>query len=432
MTELPAGLDTLIERARSLTDRFAAEGYRLYFVGGVVRDHLLARTRSEQDLDCTTDARPPQIKALIADIADAVWTQGERFGTIGCTVDGQIYEITTHRAESYDAASRKPTVSFGDDIADDLARRDFTVNAMAVDLLDRRLVDPFGGRDDLTAGVMRTPLDPEVSFSEDPLRMLRAARFHAGYGLEPRPEISAAITALLDRIAIVSVERVRDELQKLLLLDDPSPGLRMLAETGLLPRVVPSLGHLSPAEAEARGVETASVARDAAARWAALLAPDGIEVADLVARRFSGALTRDVVWFSSARRWVVEPASRAAEPARIRRDAALVPSDRLLPELLDWVEALRPVHGFDTDDVEAYRRAHAALLAAEPDLADPAPMLSGEEVCAVLGIEPGPDVGVAMKWLREMRLDEGPIDPAVAVERLVAWWPDRAADGEPG
>ncbi len=425
MTELPAGLDALIERARSLTDRFAAEGHRLYFVGGVVRDHLLARARSEQDLDCTTDARPPQIKVLVADIAEAVWTQGERFGTIGCTVDGQIYEITTHRAESYDEASRKPTVSFGDDIADDLARRDFTVNAMAVDLLDRRLVDPFGGRDDLEAGVMRTPLDPEVSFSEDPLRMLRAARFHAGYGLEPRPELRAAITALLDRMAIVSVERVRDELQKLLLLDDPAPGLRMLAETGLLPRVVPSLGYLSPAEAEARGVETASVARDAAARWAALLAPDGIEVADLVARRFSGALTRDVIWFSSARNWVDEPGSRPAAPGRIRRDAALVPSDRDLPELLDWVEALRRLHGGDTDDVEAYRRGHAALLAAEPDLADPAPVLSGEEVCAVLGIAPGPDVGVAMKWLREMRLDEGPIDPAVAVERLLAWWPDR-------
>ncbi|MEZ5246829.1 MAG: CCA tRNA nucleotidyltransferase [Acidimicrobiales bacterium] len=425
MSELPPGLDAVIERAGPLTRRFVDAGHRLYFVGGVVRDHLLERSRSENDLDATTDARPPRIKALVADVAEAVWTQGERFGTIGCTVDGQVYEITTHRAESYEHDSRKPTVVFGDRIDDDLARRDFTVNAMAVDLADGTLVDPHGGRADLAAGVLRTPLDPEVSFSEDPLRMLRAARFHAGYDLTPTPELTAAITTLLDRMEIVSVERIRDELQKLLLLDDPGPGFRLLAETGLLARVLPTLGELSPAEAEDRGHCAGAVRADAAARWAALLAPEGITASVPGSLRFSGALTRDVIWFASGGDWVSDPGGRPPEPPRIRRDAAMVPSERALGELLDWVAALRTTRGLPSDDIERYREAHRALLADEPDLADPAPLLTGEAVCAVLGIEPGREVGVAMTWLRELRLDEGPVDAPTAVRRLQAWWPNR-------
>jgi poly(A) polymerase len=428
MSALPPGLDAVIDRATPLTRRFVDAGHRLFFVGGVVRDHLLERTRAENDLDATTDARPPRIKALIADVADAVWTQGERFGTIGCTVDGQVYEITTHRAESYDHGSRKPTVVFGDRIDDDLARRDFTVNAMAIDLSERTLVDPYGGRTDLAAGVLRTPLDPEVSFSEDPLRMLRAARFHAGYGLTPTPELTAAITTLRDRMEIVSVERIRDELQKLLLLEDPAPGFRLLAETGLLARVLPTLGELSPGEAEARGRSAGAVRADAAARWAAVLAPDGVDASMLGALKFSGALTRDVVWFSSGYDWAGDPGSRSADPPRIRRDAAMVPSDRDLAELLDWVVVVRRTKGLPSDDVERYREAHRALAVAEPDLADPAPLLTGEVVCALLGIEPGREVGVAMKWLRELRLEEGPVEGSDAAERLQAWWPSRTGD----
>jgi poly(A) polymerase len=428
MSDLPAGLETVIERAQPLTERFAAAGHRLFFVGGVVRDHLLGRTRHENDLDATTDARPPEIKALIADLAEAVWTQGERFGTIGCTVDGQIYEITTHRAEAYDADSRKPSVSFGDRIDDDLARRDFTVNAMAVDLADGTLVDPYGGRDDLAAGVLRTPLDPEIAFSDDPLRMLRAARFHAGYGLAPTGELTDAIAAMLDRMAIVSVERIRDELQKLLLLDDSTAGFRLLATTGLLPRVLPSLGALSADEVVARSREAGAVTRDAAARWAVLLGPDGVLGGELSTLRFSGVLTRDTVWFGSAMDWASTPGARSIDPPRIRRDAAMVPSDRELGELLDWVGALRRAKDLFSEDVEAYRSAHAALLRQEPDLADPAPLLGGEEVCALLGLEPGRDVGVAMRWLRDLRLEAGPMDPKTAAQRLEAWWPTRTLD----
>ena len=426
MGELPPGFDAVVEAARPLTERFAAAGHRLYFVGGVVRDHLLERTRRENDLDATTDARPPEIKALVADIAEAVWTQGERFGTIGCTVGGQVYEITTHRAEAYDADSRKPVVTFGDRIDDDLARRDFTVNAMAVDLADGTLVDPFGGRADLAAGVLRTPLDPEISFSEDPLRMLRAARFHAGYGLTPAPSLTDAIVALLDRMEIVSVERIRDELQKLLLLDDSADGFGLLAQTGLLARVLPSLADLTVDAARTRGRAAAAVAVDPAARWAALLAPDGVAASELRALKFSGALTRDVIWFASAYEWATDPAARSADAGRIRRDAALVPGDRRLDELLDWVGARRAVEGLPIDDLERYRAALDDLRRREPDLAEPTPLLDGEQVCALLGIAPGPEVGTAMTWLRELRLEEGPVDPEVAAERLAAWWSTRA------
>lgn len=425
MSGLPAGLEDLMAKAAPLAERFTAAGHRFYFVGGVVRDHLLARSRTAQDLDATTDARPDEIKAVVADVAEAVWTQGERFGTIGCTVDGQIYEITTHRAEHYEAGSRKPAVSFGDRIEDDLARRDFTVNAMAVDLADGSLVDPHGGRADLAAGVLRTPLDPVVSFSEDPLRMLRAARFRAGYSLVPTPELTDAIATLLDRMAIVSIERIRDELQKLLLLEDPADGFRLLAETDLFGRVLPMLGPQHPDAAASSGRLAAAVAPDPAARWAALLAPASVAARELAGLKFSGTLARDVVWFASFSEWAETPGSRSASAPRVRRDAAMVPAGRALAEALDWVAATRSVKGLVTDDVEEYRDALVQLQDAEPDLADPSSLLAGEEVCAVLGIAPGPEVGVAMSWLRELRFDEGPMAPDVAAERLRRWWPTR-------
>ncbi|NDH98355.1 MAG: CCA tRNA nucleotidyltransferase, partial [Actinobacteria bacterium] len=193
-----------------LATAFSEARYRLYLVGGLVRDDLLGRVRDDVDYDLTTDARPEAIKTLVEPFADAVWTAGERFGTIACRIDGVVYEITTHRADAYDESSRKPIVEFGDNVHDDLARRDFTVNAMAIDLADGTLVDPFGGGADLEAGRLRTPLDPEISFSDDPLRMLRAARFIATLGLTPEPELVAAVSAMRERMAIVSVERVRD------------------------------------------------------------------------------------------------------------------------------------------------------------------------------------------------------------------------------
>lgn len=423
-----ARLEEVIASARPLVDLFDAAGHRLYLVGGVVRDHLLHRTPSEQDLDATTDAHPPVIREILAGHADAVWTQGERFGTIGCTIDGQTWEITTHRAESYEAGSRKPTVAFGDRIDDDLARRDFTVNAMAIDLHDRVLIDPYGGRDDLGVGVLRTPLDPEVSFSEDPLRMLRAARFHAGYALEPVPELVGAIATMVDRMAIVSTERIRDELQKLLLLEDPGPGLRLLHTTGLADAVLPMVpaDHLGLAAARIR-----EMPEDPAMRWAALLLDTGIGRSHLVELRFPGALVADVLWLLAEHGLAVDDRRGSVEPSAVRRAAASTPSGRRLEDLLLFGAGL--VRAGDDGGIRAggtrledVRSTLAALRRDEPDLDAPTAVLGGREVGELLGLEEGPEIGEALDWLGDLRFREGPLDPADARRRLVAWWPRRS------
>jgi len=244
-----------------LVDRFAEADFRLYLVGGTVRDLLLggeahgAHDSHDRDLDLTTDARPSDIKRLLEGWADAIWTQGERFGTIGAQrrlADGatRTYEITTFRAEAYTDESRKPHVEFADDIELDLSRRDFTVNAMALELTGGAtptLVDPHGGAVDLMQRVLRTPLGPEISFSDDPLRMLRAARFIARYELEPNEQLVAAVKQMAARLDIVSAERIRDELDKLMVVDHPAEGLWFLVDTGLAAEFLPELSpELAP------------------------------------------------------------------------------------------------------------------------------------------------------------------------------------------
>jgi poly(A) polymerase len=232
-----------------LTDKFAAAGKRLYLVGGSVRDAVAGRpggaVAGAPDIDLTTDALPDEIEDLVGDLASATWSQGKRFGTIGLLIGTRRFEITTHRAEAYQPDSRQPTVSFGDDIEVDLSRRDFTVNAMALRLPDLELFDPYGGLDDIAARRLRTPLDPAVSFGDDPLRMLRAARFIAGYDLQPETELVAAVVEMADRLSIVSAERVRDELDKLLVLAVPQAGLWFMVSTGLAAGFIPELPALA-------------------------------------------------------------------------------------------------------------------------------------------------------------------------------------------
>ena len=419
-------LESVLDAARPLADLFAAEGHRLYLVGGVVRDHLLDRVPSAPDLDATTDAHPPAIKRILAGHAEAVWTQGERFGTIGCTIDGQTWEITTHRAESYEEASRKPAVAFGDRIEDDLVRRDFTVNAMAIDLHDRVLIDPYGGRDDLGVGVLRTPLDPEVSFSEDPLRMLRAARFHAGYDLEPVPELVGAITAMVGRMAIVSTERIRDELEKLVLLDDPAPGLRLLVVTGLLGAVLPAL---DAGEIDAAAARVAEMPADPALRWAALLLRAEVTGRDLAGMRFSRALADEVVWLHDAAGLVVDDRGGPVDEEAVRRAAAATPGRRRLEDLVAFGAALVRCGAADAERVGTVRSVLETLRAAEPDLDDPRPVLTGNDVAELLDLVEGPDIGEAMGWLREVRFAEGPLGEEEARRRLAAWWRTRPGRG---
>ncbi|MEA2703270.1 MAG: poly(A) polymerase, partial [Actinomycetota bacterium] len=242
---VPDRLRPLLDTTAPLADRFAAAGKRLYLVGGSVRDAILGRPLDTIDLDFTTDARPDDIEAIVSGWADAVWDQGRRFGTIGFKKDDRVYEVTTHRAEAYVPESRKPDVAFADAVEADLSRRDFTVNAMALSLPEAELIDPFGGLADLAATRLRTPLAPEESFTDDPLRMLRAARFVAGYGLEPDPELVAAVKALRGRLEIVSAERIRGELDKLMVVERPGPGLWFLVDTGLAEEFLPELPALA-------------------------------------------------------------------------------------------------------------------------------------------------------------------------------------------
>ena len=248
---VPERLSPVLRELDPLAQRFRDAGHRLYLVGGTVRDLFVGNGNDDFDLDLTTDARPGDIKRCLEGWADAIWTQGERFGTIGAQVRDadtgreRIYEITTFRAEAYTDDSRKPHVVFADEIEADLSRRDFTVNAMALQLTGEHgtpeLIDPFDGAVDLATRTLRTPIGPEVSFSDDPLRMLRAARFIAGYGLTPQPELVEAVRDHAHRLEIVSPERIRDELDKLMVVDHPSVGLWFLVDTGLADQFLPEL-----------------------------------------------------------------------------------------------------------------------------------------------------------------------------------------------
>lgn len=241
---IPDRFAPVLAEVAPLAARFEAAGHRLYLVGGTVRDLMIGSERSDFDLDLTTSARPPEIKACLEGWAHAIWTQGERFGTIGAKFGDRTYEITTFRAESYADDSRKPHVTYADNVEVDLGRRDFTVNAMALELTGDAtptLVDPYGGAVDLLQKVLRTPLSPEISFSDDPLRMIRAARFIARYDFVPTDELVAAVGNLASRLKIVSAERIRDELDKLLQLDHPAAGLWFLHDSGLADQFLPEL-----------------------------------------------------------------------------------------------------------------------------------------------------------------------------------------------
>ncbi|MEM8705724.1 MAG: CCA tRNA nucleotidyltransferase [Actinomycetota bacterium] len=416
-------VDAARAAAAPLAAAFADAGHRLYLVGGLVRDDLLGRVRADADYDLTTDARPDTIKHLIEPFADAVWTAGERFGTIACRIGGVDYEITTHRADAYDESSRKPIVEFGDNVHDDLARRDFTVNAMAVDLADGTLVDPFDGAGDLSAGRLRTPLDPEISFSDDPLRMLRAARFIATLGLEPNAALLAAVSSMRTRMEIVSVERVHDELQKMLLLSDPQPGFAFLASTGLLADVLPAIAAVG-LDPDVVGSRPRLVVPESAERWAALLldAPTAERTAELRRLKPSGELARSVAWLTDAEPWLTSGGAPAT-PEALRRAAAAAPKGQSLEARLAFVRALGPADDPHLDAVDAEL---ARLRRTEPDLDAPEPPLSGVDVAEALGIDFGPLIGQAHAVLLEHRFEHGPMRRDEALDVVRRWWAERS------
>lgn len=413
-------LDRVAGEATALAELFVQAGHRVYLVGGIVRDLWLDRPIGDDlDLDLTTDARPEQTRALVAPLAEALWLQGERFGTIGAQVDGRAYEITTHRSERYENSSRKPDVAFATAIDEDLSRRDFTVNAMAVELPGADLVDPFGGADDLAAGVLRTPLDPAVSFTDDPLRMLRAARFAAGYGLEPQAELVEAMARLAERLDIVSVERIGDELDKLLSLPTPSAGLGLLASTGLLGRVLPE-AVAAPVVGRGQGAvdfgRVDALVADPALRLASLLVDHDVSVAKtrLRALRYGNERTAVIGRLVAGARavWHDPP----VEAPAYRRWHRSVGSE--LDGALALVRVVDPSNDATVDAVAAM----GASLADE--LAQPGPPIDGARAMAVLGLTEGPDVGRAMAHLQALRDDLGPFSAEEAEQHLRDWWAD--------
>jgi poly(A) polymerase len=459
---IPERLRPLMEETGDIASRFARAGFRLYLVGGVVRDAVTDRLRADMDLDFTTDARPDDIERVIGPWADAVWTQGKRFGTIGLLKHGRRMEITTHRAEAYRPDSRKPEVVFADQIEADLARRDFTVNAMALSLPGLTLVDPFDGIADLAAHRLRTPLSPEESFTDDPLRMLRAARFISGYGLKPDAELLEAVTTLRTRLDIVSDERIRDELDKLLVVPTPSEGLWFLVRTGLAEEFLPELPALA--------LEQDPIHRhkDVLAHTIAVIEkcpPDRILRLAALFHDVGKPKTR-----SFGARGAVSFHHHEVVGARMARDR--MRTLRYPTEDIDQVSRLVELHlrfhtykmGWTDSAVRRYVRdagpfldrlndltrsdcttrnvARARALEKRMDeleqriselrqreeLAAIRPDLDGNEIMARLDLKPGPMVGRALAFLMELRLEEGPLSKEEAGRRLDAWWAEQSAE----
>ncbi len=408
-----AALAEALAACDPLARLFSAAGHRLFLVGGVVRDALIGRFVAGADIDCTTAARPDAVRRIVSEAASALWSQGERYGTIGCLIGGQAFEITTHRAERYGSDSRKPVVAFGDDLIEDLSRRDFTVNAMAVDAADGTLFDPYGGARDLAAAVLRTPLDPEVSFADDPLRMLRAARLAAGHGLEPSGGVLEAVRAMGGRLRIVATERVRAEFEKLLLLPDPAQGLEFLFRTGLVEHAVPFLRASEPVTL---GRTVAATRAVAAERWASLFVdrPEGA-AGHLRAMRCSTELIVAVTGLLAGRDSLAVPPQDAAGIRRLVHACG-----GRLDSVLDFTTRAAAARGEPTDPLERFRAALVDLRSRErvDDVTLP---VTGIEVMDLIGLEPGPAVGQALAHLRELMFEKGPLTRAEAVAALRQW-----------
>jgi len=419
-------LGGVVDVTAELGARFNAAGKRLYLVGGIVRDQWLdLPADASADIDLTTDARPDAIKEIVEDWAEVIWTQGERFGTIGLRASGRAFEITTHRAESYTSDSRKPIVAFGDDVDVDLSRRDFTINAMAIELPAGDLVDPYGGATDLADRVLRTPLSAELSFSDDPLRMLRAARFATRFDLAIDESIVAAASSLHQRVRIVAIERIGDELARLLALANCDRGVRFLAETGVLAEV---LAYGEPELIAA----TISKLDDGIARVARLNEPTELDWRLRVAALLSGVYGDDGAVLRACRRlrlsrdderYVVRVVAgmqavvRSAEPAHIRRVAA---------SAIDLEASITLARAASTDQapVDAFDTAYRALAQAE-DLTNQEPELDGAAIMKLLDVPAGPVVGEAVTVLREHRFAHGPVSAETETDVLTQWWNQR-------
>ncbi|OBI83014.1 CCA tRNA nucleotidyltransferase [Mycobacterium asiaticum] len=446
---------------------FAGAGHELYLVGGSVRDAVLGRL--SPDLDFTTDARPEQVQKIVRPLADALWDTGIEFGTVGVGKDQHRLEITTFRADTYDQVSRNPEVRFGDRLEDDLVRRDFTVNAMAVRIIADGLgefLDPLGGLAALRARTLDTPTSPEVSFGDDPLRMLRAARFVSQLGFTVAPRVRTAIEEMAPQLARISAERVAAELDKLLLGKDPVAGVDLLVQTGMGDVVLPEIGGMQMAIDEhhqhkdvyqhsltvlRQAIDLEDDGPDLVLRWAALLhdigkpatrrhEPNGgvsfhhheVVGAKMVRKRmralkYSKQMIDDVSqlvylhlrfhgygegkWTDSAvRRYVADAGPLLPQLHKLVRADCTTRNKRRAARLQASYDRLEQ---------------RIAELAAQEDLDRVRPDLDGNEIMRLLDIPAGPQVGEAWRFLKELRLDRGPLSTDEATAELLAWWKAR-------
>lgn len=451
-----------------LAAAFSAAGHELALVGGPVRDAFFGREC--KDLDFTTDATPDQILAIVSTLTKAHWDIGRAFGTIGARIDGETVEITTYRTDSYDQETRKPAVEFGTSLEVDLSRRDFTVNALALRLPELVLVDPSGGIEDLLAGVLRTPTSPSISFGDDPLRMLRAVRFHAQLGLVPDEETMAAMSSMAPSLSIVSAERIGDEIAKMMRTVNPRAGIELLVATGLADVVLPevpalkletdehhhhkdvyehSLTVLEQAiDLERARASTPDTSPDLVLRLAALLHDIGKPATkrneaggtvtfyhhDIVGSKLAKKRLRELrydndtindvarlielhlrffgytegAWTDSAVRRYVRDAGPLLERLHILTRADVTTRNKRKSDRL----------AFAYDDLEK----RIAELAELEEMQSVRPDLDGEAIMALLSIGPGREVGEAYRFLLELRLDEGPLPAGEAEKRLLDWW----------
>lgn len=451
---------------RELGRLFADAGHELYLVGGSVRDALLGRLTDDADLDFTTDARPEPMQKLLRGWADSLWDTGIEFGTLGVGKGGRRLEITTYRADTYDQVSRNPEVRFGDRLDDDLVRRDFTANAMAIRIGadgPAGFHDPLNGLAALRARVLDTPSGPDVSFGDDPLRMLRAARFVSQLGFSVAPRVLAALVEMAPQLSRITAERVAAELDKLLLGADPVAGIDLMVRTGLGDVVLPEVGAMRMAIDEhhqhkdvywhsltvvKQAIALEDDGPDLVLRWAALMhdigkpstrrhEPDGgvsfhhheVVGAKMTRKRmralkYSKQMVDDVSqlvylhlrfhgygggkWTDSAvRRYVTDAGPLLPRLHKLVRADCTTRNKRRAARLQA-----------NYDDLEE----RIAELAAKEDLARVRPDLNGNEIMEILGIPAGPQVGEAWQYLKELRLDRGPLSREEAVDELTKWW----------
>lgn len=467
---VPERFQSILRETRPLAEAFDARGFTLYLVGGVVRDTMLGRNRVAPDIDCTTDASPDEIEAILRSMKpESLWTVGKKFGTIGAMLrtgsgsapkGGPVrpIEVTTHRAEAYHPESRKPDVEFSTDIAADLSRRDFTVNAMALSVLGLELIDPFNGAIDLAGGVLRTPLSPSLSFTDDPLRMLRAARFIAGYELKPDAELIGAVREFGERLAIVSAERIRDELDKLMVTPDPSAGLWFLVDTNLATYFLPELPAMALEQdpihrhkdvlAHTLAV-VANTSPDRVLRLAALLhdiakpktrsiGPNGVSFHhhDIVGARMARDRLRALKYSNDD---VADISELVALHLRFHTysmgwtDSAVRRYVRDAGPLLDKLNELTRCDCTTRNPKKAERlakrmddlEARIAELRAQEEIDSIRPDLDGNAVMDHLGAGPGRHIGEALSMLLEARMEDGPLGEEEAKRRLDMWWAKR-------